>query len=83
MNIDSNERCLDPRRREQIRARGHNGVDYLDVSDDLCSLTLYLLRPAPEDLTAQNVLIEGGPRSKKVSVTDGFMCAPDCLPHGE
>jgi hypothetical protein len=75
MNSTSNPVCLDTHRRVEIRANGSNGIDYLDVSDDLCALTIYLLRRAPDDIAVQNVIIEGPAQSRPIKVTELQMCS--------
>jgi hypothetical protein len=54
--------CGDRRRRNEVRKRDLNGLDYVEVSDDGRTLTLYFLGKAPRDIEPGNVLIEGGRR---------------------
>jgi hypothetical protein len=71
------EVCLDPQRRVEIRARGLNGIDYLEVSDDQMTLTVSCLRRIPENLTKEHVLIEGGVRIRDIKVLDLRFCSAD------
>jgi hypothetical protein len=66
--------CLDDRRRQLIRAKGLNGVDYVDVDPDQRSLTVYFLAKAPPDVKPANVRIEGGRRITGITVLDVQMC---------
>ena len=66
MNSNTNPVCLDSRRRVEIRANRSNGIDYVDIDDDLRAITVNLLRAVPEDLTMQNVIVEA-PRAVLLS----------------
>jgi hypothetical protein len=57
-------------RRQEIRRQRKNGLDYVEISDDLCSLYVYFLGSVPEDLKKQNILIEGGQHIRNLQVTD-------------
>jgi len=61
--------CDDERRRHDVRAKGLNGLDYLEVSEDERRLTVYLLGKAPADLHKENVQLSGGRRVRDVQVT--------------
>ncbi len=62
--------CKKDRRREEVRAKPRlNGLDSLEVSDDQLMLTVYFLGKAPEDLTEANFRIEGGLRTRDVTIT--------------
>ncbi len=63
--------CQDENRRHDVRAKGFNGLDYLEVSDDQRQLTVFLLGKAPEGLHRENVTLSGGRRVRDVKVT-GF-----------
>jgi hypothetical protein len=67
-------RCRDDQRRRLTREKGINGVDYVDVSEDQLSLTVYFLLKAPPEVTIANVRIEGGRRIRDIQVTDVQMC---------
>jgi hypothetical protein len=60
--------CLDERRREDVRAAPANGIDYLEVSGDQRTLTVYFLGKAPLHVRRGNVRIDGGPRARPVEV---------------
>jgi hypothetical protein len=68
--------CRDDRRRHVVRRRDWNGLDYLEVSDDQRTLTVYFLGVAPEGLTADNVRITGGRRIRDVQVLEVTTCPP-------
>ncbi|OUL29649.1 putative baseplate assembly protein [Nostoc sp. RF31YmG] len=55
-------------RRQEIRRQRKNGLDYVEVSDDLRSLYVYFLGSVPEDLKKENILIEGGQRIRNLHV---------------
>jgi hypothetical protein len=57
-------------RRQAVRARQHNGLDYLEVSEDQLELTVFFLGKAPEGLAVENVRITGGRRVRDVRVLD-------------
>lgn len=67
--------CKDEQRRHAVRATNTdggahlNGLDYLEVSDDQRTLTLYFLGRAPE-ITAANVRIDGGRRITGIRAVD-------------
>ncbi|MGN6756508.1 MAG: putative baseplate assembly protein, partial [Thermomicrobiales bacterium] len=61
--------CADPARRRAVRAAGLNGREYLEVSDDQRTLTVYCLGKAPEQFGPANVRIDGGRRVKNIAVT--------------
>lgn len=62
--------CQDERRRHEVRAQAFNGLDYVEVSDDQRTLTVYFLGKAPEKLAKENVRIEGGQRIRNIRVVD-------------
>ena len=66
--------CLDERRRHEVRRQDWNGLDYLEVSDDQRTLTVYFLGPAPEGLTRENIRITGGQRIRDIQVIDVRIC---------
>ncbi|MEH1770902.1 MAG: putative baseplate assembly protein [Nostoc sp.] len=57
-------------RRQEIRRQRKNGLDYVEVSDDLRSLYVYFLGSVPEDLKKENLLIKGGQRIRHLHVTN-------------
>jgi len=54
--MESNELCQDEQRRNQVRKRLMNGIDYLEVSEDQLTLTVFFLGKAPEDIRLENVV---------------------------
>jgi hypothetical protein len=61
--------CQDEQRRHQVRKRYLNGLDYLEVSEDQRSLDVYFLGSLPENITKENIRIEGGQRIRDILVT--------------
>jgi baseplate J-like protein len=63
--------CCDERRRDAVRAHGTlNGIDFLEVFDDL-TLLVHFLKPLSQDtVTREQVRIEGGERIRDVAVTE-------------
>ena len=74
--MKSSEICQDKRPRRR-RIREHNvsgkvyGLDYVDVSEDQLTLTVYFLGKAPAHIKQENVRIEGGRRIRAIKIT-GF-----------
>ena len=62
--------CRDDARRAAVRAASLNGLDYVEVSEDQRTLTVYFLGKAPVDIDESNVRIEGGRRVRDVRVLD-------------
>jgi len=61
--------CHNEQRRERVRQhRQLNGIDYLEVSKDQRTLTVYFLGKAPVEIGAKNVRIEGGRRIQNIRV---------------
>lgn len=61
--------CRDEARRGAVRAKtGLNGLDYLEVSEDQLTLTVYFLGKAPADLDKANLRISGGLRITGITV---------------
>jgi hypothetical protein len=62
--------CKSEQRRHQVREKeGLNGLDYLEVSEDQLTLTLYFLGKAPSHLEKENIRIQGGRRITDIRVT--------------
>ena len=65
--------CHDDARREAVRAKLElNGLDYVEVSDDQRSLTVYFLGKAPQAIKkgrTEYFRIEGGRRIRNIRVT--------------
>ena len=66
--------CTDERRRQLVRQRQGNGLDYVEISDDQLTLTVFFLAKAPPDVTVANVRIDGGRRIRDIRVTGVTMC---------
>ncbi|MFL9450931.1 MULTISPECIES: baseplate J/gp47 family protein [Nostocales] len=69
--------CQNEQRRHEVRRQGRNGLDYLEVGEDLrsrsgsfgASLYVYFLGTIPDNLRKENVRIEGGQRIRNLQVT--------------
>jgi hypothetical protein len=66
--------CQNEQRREAVRNKSLNGIDYVEVSDDQYVLTVYFLGKAPEDIRKANVRITGGQRVTNIQVTEIKVC---------
>ena len=62
--------CKADLRRHKVRAATLNGLDYLEVSDDQRTLTVFFLGKAPEHIAKENVRIKGGQRITEIEVVD-------------
>jgi hypothetical protein len=68
----------DVSRRQTVRRRSFNGLDYLEVSEDQRRLHVYFLDKAPKDLVAGNFRIDGGERITGIRVIGiNFQCQAD------
>lgn len=61
--------CQNEQRRDEVRKRRRNGLDYVEVGDDWQSLHVYFLRDVPQYLSKENVQIKGGQRISNIQVT--------------
>ena len=68
--MKTSEICNDERRRSDVRESPLRGLDYVEVSDDQLTLTVYFLGKAPDDIDEENVRIEGGRRIRNIQVLD-------------
>lgn len=80
-----NLHCENEQRRHEVRKNKYlNGLDYLEVSGNQCTLTIYFLDRAP-DLKKENIRITGGRRITDIRVVDIDICRSqdperdDCL----
>jgi hypothetical protein len=64
------EVCNNEQRRNKVRGANWSGLDYVEVSEDQLTLTVYFLGKAPEGLDTPNVIIEGGRRVRNIQVLD-------------
>jgi hypothetical protein len=62
--------CHDDQRRQEVRAKARNGLDYLEVCTDQLTLTVYFLGQAPENISTANVRIDGGVRIRDLNVIE-------------
>lgn len=63
--------CADEKRRQLVRDKGLNGIDFIEVlCPDQTSLCVHLFGKGLEKISAQNVLIEGGRRIRDIKVKD-------------
>ena len=79
----SPEVCLNEKRRADVRAHRRNGIDYVEVSEDQRTLTVYFLRKAPERIVKENVQIEGGRRIREIRVIEIRLAPLDDSPQGD
>src|SRR5437763_7711713 len=68
--------CQSEQRRQRVRGSSLMGLDYLEVSPDQMTLTVYLLGNAPEQIKPANVLIKGGERITGIQV-NGVTVSPE------
>ncbi|KYC37269.1 hypothetical protein WA1_47500 [Scytonema hofmannii PCC 7110] len=61
--------CENEQRLHEVRKRNLNGLDYLEVSDDQRSLCVHFIGSVPENITKDNIWIEGGQRIRDIKVT--------------
>jgi len=63
--------CKNEQRRHQVRhKKGLNGLDYLEVSGDQLTLSVYFLGKAPPNLDKENIRIQGGRRITNIQVRE-------------
>jgi hypothetical protein len=60
--------CQNEQRRDLVRDSSFFGLDYLEVSQDQLTLTVYFLGRAPKDITKANLQIHGGERITNIQV---------------
>jgi hypothetical protein len=60
------EICDSHDRRQEVRRREYNGIDYIEVSDDQRLINVYCFRKPPATIATQNVRIDGGVRIKSL-----------------
>jgi hypothetical protein len=66
--MKTSEICNDERRRGDVRESDLRGLDYVEVSDDQLTLTVYFLGKAPRQLGPENIQISGGRRVINIHV---------------
>jgi hypothetical protein len=66
--IDPDLSCKEENRREAVRQATLFGLDYIEVSDDQLTLTVFFLGRAPAKIEKQNVVISGGQRITGIKV---------------
>lgn len=64
---------VDARRRKLFGSESLNGVDYVEVSDDQLTLSVYFFKAAPQNLAATNIRIDGG---RRVTAINAIAVAP-------
>jgi hypothetical protein len=60
--------CRNEQRRYAVREDKLNGLDYLEVSDDQLTLTVFFLGKAPEKISKDNIRILGGLRITGINI---------------
>lgn len=66
-----------------MRAHRRNGIDYVEVSEDQLTLTVYFLRKVPERIEKKNVQIEGGQRIRQIRVVEVRLAPLDDSAQGD
>src|SRR5579872_3594246 len=66
--MKTSEICNDERRRSDVREAELQGLDYVEVSDDQLTLSVYFLGKAPRQLGPENIQISGGRRVINIHV---------------
>lgn len=61
--------CLQERRKDDVRAHGSNGLDWLEVDDTQTELCVHFIGAIPEGLETRHVRVRGGRRRPDVRVT--------------
>jgi hypothetical protein len=69
--------CRDEQRRHEVRKRGLNGLDYVEISDDQRVLTVFFLGKAPAEVDKANVRVDGGILIRDIEVVDVRFCRQD------
>jgi hypothetical protein len=64
--------CQDERRRQLVRNKNLNGIDYVEVSENQTLLCVHLFAEVPINLTKANVRIEGGRRIRDIQILDVY-----------
>jgi hypothetical protein len=65
---DQDLSCKGERRRQEVRAHSLFGLDYVEVSDNQLTLTVYFLGKAPERIGQANLVLTGGRRIRDVQI---------------
>jgi len=60
--------CRTERRREEVRRRGGNGLDYVEVDESQTELCVHFLGHVPDDIAVRNVRLRGGRPVKVESI---------------
>src|SRR5690349_11561522 len=75
-SVSENLICSDEQRRFQVRAKGRNGLDYVEVhqahpaqNQDRNTIRVFFIGTAPQGLKPENFSIEGGVRIRDINVT--------------
>ncbi|SFH98614.1 putative baseplate assembly protein [Bradyrhizobium sp. cf659] len=77
MASNSSEFCREPQRRQDIRKGGSTGIDYIEVSDDRLTLTVFFLNRITRPIVPANVAITGGARVRDIKVTGVRLRGPE------
>src|SRR5260370_37680921 len=62
------EVCRDPQRRRMLRTSNLCGIDYIEVSDDRLTLTVFFIGKVSSAISAGNVRITGGVHVRHIRV---------------
>ena len=68
--ITTSEICHDEQRRNAVRQKHLNGLDYVEISEDQRTLVVFFLEKAPPHITPANVRIDGGQRVRNLQIRE-------------
>lgn len=71
------EFCREPQRRQEIRRSAFSGIDYIEVSNDRLTLTVFFLTRIARPIVPANVRIAGGARVRDIRVTGVRLRGPE------
>lgn len=77
MASSPSEFCREPQRRRKIRESDFSGIDYIEISDDRLTLTVFFLTRIARPIVPANVRITGGARVRDIKVTGVRLRGPD------
>ncbi|MFL6215076.1 MAG: putative baseplate assembly protein [Blastocatellia bacterium] len=80
---DANLICRDERRRQTALDRNFNGIDYVEVDESQTVLCVHLFGEVPDNLSADNVRIEGGRRIRDIQAENVYADKEDDEELGE
>ena len=66
--MDASSLFMDEQRRSDVRRKGLNGIDDVELGGDARTLKVRLFRALGEDIGPANVRIEGGERIRDITI---------------